>query len=399
MSTNIAGVETGSVGVAQVGARLPLLAGVGGLGGGGGSQGIGRLLYARWRPQMEVFLMRAGIAIRDYRAENADWDALAAAVDNGVVEDEQAGIALLLGRAAVSSSSTRTSKVDGQTAEQKIARQRVTDLVSRSRRAYGLLLAAMTDELCALAAGAKVAPGYAYGLWMFLETRFQNTEQDSIGDLWEQFTGLAQNETPRESFEEYKARVDAVYNLLDYAKDKPSAGQYAHRLLWKLVEAYNPAVLALKAGGKLQEAAKVDWNEVLAFMANHERSLQRLNATEYSGEYEGRAMSLRGNARQSRDNGMTGERPQTLADIQCFNCGKYGHLSRSCSNGQRASRNQWKSSRDDEDDDDEGEYEGRVPGKRSGRSAREQVSMVATERQASTLLQVHDSCPGWQGVY
>jgi hypothetical protein len=124
------------------------------------------------------------------------------------------------------------------------------EAVARMRKAFALLYQALADELRVLVAG--VPQGYAYGLWSWLESRYQSTEQDSIGDLWEEFTQLEQEE--EESFDAYKARVDRTNLLLDHAKDKPSAGLYAHRLLRKLRPNYNAAVLALNASGRLKDA-------------------------------------------------------------------------------------------------------------------------------------------------
>ena len=83
-------------------------------GGAGASLGLAhaqvpRLVpggYAAWRPVMENVLMRAGVAPRDYKEENADWAALVAAVDRWTTADEEASIAYALGRASASSSST-----------------------------------------------------------------------------------------------------------------------------------------------------------------------------------------------------------------------------------------------------------------------------------------------------
>jgi hypothetical protein len=66
----------------------------------------------------------------------------------------------------------------------------------------------------------QVPQGYAYGIWSWLEKRFQSTEQDNVGDLWEEFTTLSMDED--EFFDVYKARVDRVFGLLAHAKDKPS---------------------------------------------------------------------------------------------------------------------------------------------------------------------------------
>jgi hypothetical protein len=256
--------------------------------------------YAAWRPVMENVLMRAGVAPRDYKEQNADWAALVAAVDRWTTADEEASIAYALGRVSVSSSSTA-----GPTAAEKEARRGAAEAVARARRAYALLYQALSDELRRLV--ANVALGDAYGLWSWLEKRFQSTEQDNVGDLWDAFTQLSQESD--ESFDQYKARVDHVYGLLAHAKDKPSAGLYAHRLLWKLSVRYNPAVLALKASGKLKEAEKINWDEIVAFVNNHERSEQRLNGDD---TMDGHAMATvtmrsgqRGGAAETRD---------------CFNC-------------------------------------------------------------------------------
>jgi hypothetical protein len=288
--------------------------------------------YAAWRPAMENVLMRAGIAARDYKEANADWAALVEAVDRWTTADESASIAYALGRGTASSSSAA-----GPTTAEKEARRGATEAVARAKRAYALLYQALTDELRRLV--ASVPQGDAYGLWSWLEKRFQSTEQDNVGDLWDAFTQLAQESD--ESFDQYKARVDHVYGLLAHAKDKPSAGLYAHRLLWKLSARYNPAVLALKASGKLKEADKIDWDEIVAFVNNHERSEQRLNGDDTA---DGRAMAAttRGDRRGAHRDGAAETR-------DCFNCGETGHLARNCKKARRARQHEGHEG----DDDDE----------------------------------------------
>lgn len=278
--------------------------------------------YAAWRPLMENVLMRAGVALRDYRQENADWAALVAAVDRWTTEDENASIAYALGRATAGSAGIAA----GPTAAEKEARRGATEAVARTKRAYALLYQALPDELRRLV--AHVPQGDAHGLWSWLERRFQGTEQDHVGDLWDQFTALCQADD--ESFEEYKARVDHVYGLLVHAKDKPSAGLYAHRLLWKLAAAYSPAVLALKASGKLKDAEKVDWGEIVAFVNTHERSQARLDGVDGAAA-DGRLMAAATMQGQRR-----GGRGGSVETRECFNCGEAGHLSRNCKQPRRA---------------------------------------------------------------
>lgn len=293
--------------------------------------------YAAWRPVMENVLMRAGVAPRDYKEKNADWAALVAAVDRWTTADEEASIAYALGRASAGSSSTA-----GPTAAEKEARRGAAEAVARARRAYALLYQALSDELRRLV--ANVALGDAYGLWSWLEKRFQSTEQDNVGDLWDAFTQLSQESD--ESFDQYKARVDQVYGLLAHAKDKPSAGLYAHRLLWKLSARYNPAVLALKASGKLKEAEKINWDEIVAFVNNHERSEQRLHGDD---TMDGHAMAAMRNGQRSA------HRDGAAETRDCFNCGRRGHLARNCKEGghRAAQRHEGQNGDDDDDDDDD----------------------------------------------
>ncbi len=296
--------------------------------------------YAAWRPVMENVLMRAGVAPRDYKEQNADWAALVAAVDRWTTADEEASIAYALGRVSASSSST----AGPTTAAEKEARRGAAEAVARARRAYALLYQALSDELRRLVANVELGDGY--GLWSWLEKRFQSTEQDNVGDLWDAFTQLSQESD--ESFDPYKARVDHVYGLLAHAKDKPSAGLYAHRLLWKLSARYNPAVLALKASGKLKEAEKINWDEIVAFINNHERSEQRLNGDDTMDGHAMATMPARGGQRGAHRDGAAETR-------DCFNCGKTGHLARNCKEGRRAAaqRHEGQDDNDDDHDDDE----------------------------------------------
>jgi hypothetical protein len=209
-----------------------------------------------------------------------------------------------------------------------------------------MLYAALSEELRQLV--EHVPQGDAFGLWSWMERRFQNTEQDNIGDLWDKFTTLSQGE--EETFDQYKARVDRVYHLLAHAKDKPSMGQYTHRLLWKLNARHKSAVLALKAADKLKDADKINWLEIVNFINDHERDEQRMNAVESDPGNSAMAVRERG-----RGGGFGAQ--GALAGIECFNCNKMGHLSRNCREPRRARRHEGAGGQEKRDREDEEEEE------------------------------------------
>jgi hypothetical protein len=173
-------------------------------------------------------------------------------------------------------------------------------------------------------------------------------------------------QSDEESFDQFKARVDHVYGLLVHAKDKPSPGLYTHRLLWKLLPQYTPAVLALKASGKLKEPEKIVWDEIASFVNNHERSQQRLSERDDNGL--GHAMAATSTRRYGP--GKKG------GNFACFNCGENGHLSRQCSKPRRARRDDGPVHEDQTDSNQEKQSAAASSGTSGRRDAKQRVYML-----------------------
>jgi len=290
---------------------------------------------------MENTLLRAGVAKRDYAEENADWAALATAVDNWSREDERASIAFALGRKKDAKALDSAASASDRASEEK-ARRGAIEAVARGRKAFALLYQTLPEDLRKLVAG--VPQGYAFGLWSWLETRYQSTEQNSIGDLWEEFTQLEQEED--ESFDAFKARVDRTRLLLDNAKEAPSPGLYAHRLLRKLRPNYNAAVLALNASGRLKDAKSIKWDEIVAFINNHEKNERRL--AEQSGEEHSRAMSATSTGGRRGVTFDLAQQQQRRGAVECFRCGGKGHMARECKARSESTRNRSEGESDDD---------------------------------------------------
>ena len=215
-------------------------------------------------------------------------------------------------------------------------RKELTTLVDRSTRVYGVIYGAMPDDLRKQA--ETVARGHANGLWKWLETKLQSTEQDSVGALLEQWVALAQDED--ESFDAYRARVNRLRTLLEHAKEKPSGNMYSLMLLDRLQPRYKAAVLALKAGGQVKDPEKTDWEAIAALLNNHEReevlSGDMVNAA-WANAARGRAANTQQRQPQREASSSSGERtpPEGLAKRECFNCHTLGHSSKFCKEPRR----------------------------------------------------------------
>lgn len=301
-------------------AKVPLLATVSGNGGAS---------YASWRPQMKSFLMRQGVEERDYTRELPQWETLAALLAKNEQDAEQAAFdAVLSGFSGGDSSAVKAEPL----VHKKDDQARLAEFaMSRSRKAYGYLYASLPAELRLLV--ADVPQGYAYGLWSFLEKKFRNTEQDSVLALWKELTTMKQSE--EESFDEYKARVDSVKELLTHAKQKVEPALYASLLLWNLSPRYSTVVLSLKTGERLKKVEEINWSEICALIADFERAHSGLVHTDPSVD---RGLAARGMATNrshvgSQDNrGNRGNRQGDRAnnDSTCYRCGRTGHRAADC---------------------------------------------------------------------
>ena len=384
--------------------------------------------FAAWAASVDVALERAGAAgIHRKPMAKEQWQDLADRVDGWREEELSAAIALVTGGAALQgSAATKGADAGGSggnaqgsaplAAEAKEARKLVASTVERSRRVFGMLYASLPEELRAQV--AHLPQGWAHGLWLWLEAKFQSTEQDSVGELLAQWTTLRQEED--ETFDAYRARVNQLRTLLEAAKEKPSARMYAYMLLDRLQARYKPAVLALKAGGQLKDAEAVAWDTVTALINAHERQEQRLGADGGEGSImaaaarsggDGSSFQVqrskrgggggdRGSAAAGSSNGCTGGQPRGSRGADrdrrsCFRCGEQGHLAAVCTQppkqagadsakgassrgageqvaaATRASRNRFESLSSDDDDDVD------AVGKNSGRPQRTCMTLHA----------------------
>ena len=303
--------------------------------------------YAAWRSNMDVFLQRAGAeGIHRKPLTEADWTTLSQRVEEWSADAFNAAVALVGGNGNATGSSSSATASPSATPEVKEARRVVSAMVERSRRVFGTLYSSLPEELRAQA--AHIAQGWAYGLWYWLETKFQSTEEDNVGVLLSQWTSLKQEED--ETFDAYRARVNHLHVLLEQAKEKPSSRMYAFMLLDQLLPRYKQAVLALKAGGQLKDAGKIEWDTVAAFINQHERSEMRFGASaSSSAEGVPMAASARGsagadtswkkqgsNARSGNQRRGVGQRRGGQETRTCFRCNEQGHLAANCTKPPKA---------------------------------------------------------------
>jgi broad specificity phosphatase PhoE len=205
---------------------------------------------------MDVFLNRHGATgVHTEPLSEEDW-----LQDSGDVA-KWAKQALTAARALArygGDAAASVAKEEALSAETKAARALVAANVERSVKAFGSIYSALPDELRLQV--AHLPQGWAYGLWQWLERKFQSTEADNVGVLLRRWVHLQQTED--ESFDAYRARVNEVHTLLKHAKQEPTPEMYCFFMLDRLQPCYAAVVLALHNGSLLKDKAAIDWDAV-----------------------------------------------------------------------------------------------------------------------------------------
>ena len=296
------------------------------------------LAYAEWKPQMEIHLQRVGAqGVHRQAVTRDEWTADCEAVEQWEKEKFERARATLRGedvKAIVSP-------------EQEKARSTIKALVDRSRAAFGVLYSVLPDHL-RTQVDAHVLTGHASGIWSWLEAKYQSTEEDSVGQMLEEWAMLHQEE--HELYDPYRARVDKLREQLVTVKEAPSARMYLLMLVGRLQSRYKQIVLALKASGMLKDPQAVAWDEVHAMINRHEREEIRAGESEATGgmasalalQWRGRS-DPRGAGRPANGGAGSGGRAKNLkkpqdkhekaerdSTIKCFECGTVGHRKREC---------------------------------------------------------------------
>ena len=240
-------------------------------------------------------------------------------------------------------------------------RKVVTANVDCSRKAFGVIFFALPADLQQQV--QHIPMGWAYGLWLWLEQKFQSTEADHVSELLEKWLALRMN--VNESYDSFYARATQLVSLLTYAGQKPTPELYTLIMLDRLQPGYTDAVLAIKASGMLKDKKLVDWDEVKKLINNHERNKKlvvdgsvaagaaadatAMAARTWSHIGHGAPAAAASDARGSGGNhdrhqdggrdrqsghGGSGGRPKV---ISCFGCGQKGHIARMCPGNNQAS--------------------------------------------------------------
>ena len=150
-------------------------------------------------------------------------------------------------------------------------RKNITDRVNSCRKIYAFLFQTLSEELKKIveANRAAIPEGCSYLLWDFLIKRFNSSDIDVVGGLWENL--IASRMDAGESFEVYKAKVDVAVLKLSDVKEAVTPKLYATLLLGRLTPEYANICRALKFSPLLKDPNNIEWIEVTLKISEDER--------------------------------------------------------------------------------------------------------------------------------
>ena len=158
--------------------------------------------YASWRPVMDAWLESHGArGAHTQEMTPNQWMTARDSVEQWGQEAFDDAAFLLFGSTAVrdsadgdaSNSGGPAGRSLGLTSEELGARNKMTQLVDNSAGVYGAIYSALPVELRPEIETA-VRSGFAYGLWMWLECKYQSTEQDEVSESFTQWIEEAAEE-------------------------------------------------------------------------------------------------------------------------------------------------------------------------------------------------------------
>jgi len=321
----------------------------------------GAVDYPSWHPRISAHLQARGAQDAHRRVLSAqDYAQTKALMDAWDTEEDAraralAAVALPMKAEPPQMKAEEERRLADQLAAALDARKHVRAQMQRSAMAFGVLFSALPDGLQLQT--RHIAEGHAYGLWSWLETKFQNTERDNVGALWLQWTALQQEKD--DSFDAYRARVMNTHALLTRAKQHVSTEQLLFVLTDRLLPQFKAATLALKNGSLIKDVqptestvkvyeGQYDFDAIAAFLNAHERAEYRADRASGEEEVQAAMGQRRAGGRRNDD-----EREPLWMTQPCWTCGKVGHPARRCpKSGTQAHKNR---RRDDSDDDDTNE--------------------------------------------
>jgi hypothetical protein len=281
----------------------------------------------------------------------------------------------------------------------KLARKNVLKMVKESEQAHGFLHRALPPNIQDMV--ETLPPGWAYGLWRWLEKKYLKSEAADIGPMLVEWGQMQM--TVGESWDTWKARVDSLRRDLKYAGEEPNERLYESVLVnvARLQPDYHSPALNLKTSIlRKPDYSNIDWDEISDIMNQHEKQIQQKNAAADSAAQHAKVMALQQQYNRqlavqhqqqkqqlqgqkgaaptnSNDNnnygsgrqGSSGDKGNYGEHMRCWRCDKVGHVKANCPNKPKFSPNN----------------NGAAGGGGSGQQRQEQVAAVFSAAAASSV--------------